>query len=118
MVAGKLFDGVFHNGVHLGGRVVLEECEDDCGAFLTVTEYAQEGDNRQQGREDGQHGEVSERCRHVACAVCTECEDSTAQDVEDAALREVTQFHACVLGGCGLLLTGEESASSSGGYLS
>ena len=34
-------DGVFQNGVHLGGRVVLEEGEDDRGAFLTVTEYAQ-----------------------------------------------------------------------------
>ena len=41
MVAGNLLDGVFHNGVHLGGRVVLEEGEDDGGAFLTVTEYAQ-----------------------------------------------------------------------------
>ena len=41
MVAGNLLDGVFHNGVHLGGRVVFEEGEDDGGAFLTVTEYAQ-----------------------------------------------------------------------------
>ena len=41
MVAGNLLDGVFHNGVHLGGCVVLEEGEDDGGAFLTVTEYAQ-----------------------------------------------------------------------------
>ena len=41
MVACNLLDGVFQNGVHLGGRVVLEEGEDDRGAFLTVTEYAQ-----------------------------------------------------------------------------
>ena|GEM_PF-4862628 len=117
MVAGNLLDGVFQNGVHLGGRVVLEEGEDDGGAFLTVTEYAQQGDDCQQGGEDGQHSEVGECCRHVACAVCSEFVDGTAQDVEDASLGEVAQFHACVLGGCGLLLTGEESASSSGGYL-
>ena len=41
MVAGNLLDGVFQDAVHLGGRVVLEEGEDDGGAFLTVTKYAQ-----------------------------------------------------------------------------